>query len=204
MKRLFLVVLLMGRASLIDAQQGSAIDPSAVAVDQEPRHHVVFANDFVRIIDAMFPGLYVSQNHTHSLDHVTVVILSGRDDAQGQARVGFAGFAKGGYSHVVTSPESGVMRFIDVELRAPDHGEGDEDPQPGHVTVLNNARVRITRVKLEAGQSLAAHHHVDGYVAVGVRGGDGPGTWSWHPSGEPPADVEAGRQPVEIVEIQPK
>jgi hypothetical protein len=204
MKRLILIVLLLGGASLVDARQGSSIDPSAVAVDQEPRHHLVFANDFVRIIDALFPGFYVSQNHTHSLDHVTVVILSGRDDAQGKARVGFAGFAKGGYSHVVISPESGVMRFIDVELRGPDHGEGDEDPQAGHVPVLNNARVRITRVKLDAGQSLPEHHHVDGYVAVVVRGGDGPGTWSWHASGEPPVVVETGRQALEFVEIQPK
>jgi quercetin dioxygenase-like cupin family protein len=204
MQRFFLVALLLGSASLIDARQGSSIDPTAVAVDQEPRHHLVFANDFVRIIDAVFPGFYVSQNHTHSLDHATVVILSGRDDAQGQARVGFAGFAKGGYSHVVTSPESGVMRFIDVEMRAPDHGEGDEDPQDAHVPVLNNSRVRMTRVKLEAGQSLTGHHHVDGYVAVVVRGGEGPGTWSWHPSGEPPMTVEAGRQRLEFVEIQPK
>src|SRR5206468_124093 len=149
----------------------------AVPVDQEPRHRLVFFNEFVRVIDAVFPGFYVSQNHTHAADHVTVVIVAGRDGPQAQARVGFAGFAKGGYSHVVTNPAPGPMRFIDVELSGPDRGSGDEEQQTGHVTVLNNVKVRVTRMKLDRGQSVAAHRHVNGYVSVTVRGGDGPGAW---------------------------
>jgi hypothetical protein len=179
-------------------------DAAAVPVDQEPRHHLVFANEFVRIIDALFPGFYVSQNHTHAADHVTVVIVAGRDDAQGQARVGFAGFAKGGYSHVVTNPAPGPMRFIDVELRAPDRGTGGDDAQSGHFTVLNNTRVRIVRVKIDPGQSVTEHRHVNGYVSVTVRGGEGAGTWKWHPAGEPAATLESGRQALDVVEITPK
>jgi hypothetical protein len=177
---------------------------SAVPVDQEPRHRVVFANDSVRVIDALFPAFYVSQNHTHAADHVTVVIVSGRDDPQGRARVGFAGFAKGGYTHVVTNPAPGPMRFIDVELRAADRGVGDDGQLPGHTVVLNNSKVRITRVKLDPGQPVPEHQHVHGYLSVYVRGGDGPGTWKWHPSGEPAAKLDPGKQPLEIVEIQPK
>src|SRR4051794_5887466 len=113
------VLLTLGCSAALCAQQPATapelgvVIPSeiaAVPVDQEPRHHLVFGNDFVRIIDAVFPGFYVSQNHTHSADHVTVVIAFGHDDALAQARVGFAGFAKGGYTHVVTNPASGAMR----------------------------------------------------------------------------------------------
>src|SRR4051794_30544516 len=186
MRRLLGLVLAPLLGALAAAQQPASspplvvlpqIDSIAIPVDQEPRHHLVFVNDFVRIIDALFPGFYVSQNHTHSLDHVTVVIVSGRDDAQGQARVGFAGFAKGGYTHVVTNPSAGPMRFIDVELRGADRGVGDDDLEVGHAIVLNNARVRITRVKLGAGESVPDHRHVNGYLSVAIRGGEGPGAW---------------------------
>ena len=176
----------------------------AVPVDQEPRHRLAFTSDFVRVIDAVFPGFYVSQNHTHAADHVTVVIVAGRDDPQGQARVGFAGFARGGYTHVVTNPAPAPMRFIDVELRAADRGVGDDEPLAGHVVVLNNGKVRITRVKLAAGQSVTEHRHVNGYMSVYVRGGEGPGTWKWHASAETAAALESGKQALEIVEIQPK
>jgi len=213
MRHLSALCLTLGCTAALYAQQPATTpapsvlipsEPPAVPVDQEPRHHLVFVNEFVRIIDAVFPAFYVSQNHTHSADHVTVVIVAGRDDAQGQARVGFAGFAKGGYSHVVTNPAAAPMRFIDVELRGPDRGSGDEEQQPSHVTVLNNSKVRIVRVKLERGQSVAGHRHVNGYVSVGVRGGDGAGTWKWHASGDVAAALEAGKQPLEIVEIEPK
>lgn len=200
----FLAVFCFAVASLL-AQQGSAVDVAAVPVDQEPRHRVVFTNDFVRIIDAFLPPLYVSQNHTHALDNVAVTILPGVEGPRGQARVGFAGFSRGGYTHVVTNPNTGPMRFIDVELRAAEHGvSGDEPPQDNHLTVLNNSRVRISRVKLDAGQSVSGHQHASGYVSVVVRGGEGAGTWRWHPANEPAAALDAGRQPLEIVEIEPK
>ena len=159
----------------------------------------------MRVIDALFPPLYVSAYHTHTADNVAVTILSGRADAQGQARIGFAGFSRGGYSHVITNPANAPMRFIDVELLAADRGatgapEGLED----HEVVLNNARVRVLRVKVDAAQAIADHRHGAGYVSVTVRGGDGPGTWRWHGSADGTAPLRAGRQALDIVEIEPK
>ena len=181
--------------------------PGAVPVEQEPRHRLVFVNDFVRIIDAVLPPLYVSQNHTHTFDNVAVTILSGLEGPREQARVGFAGFSRGGYSHVITNPNTAPMRFIDVELRAGDRPlppAGDFNDQPNHVIVLNNTRVKITRVKLEAGRSVPDHQHAAGYVSVVVRGGEGAGTWRWHGAGEAAATLDAGKQALEIVEIEPK
>jgi hypothetical protein len=163
-----------------------AQDLSAVPIEQEPRHRLVFVNEFVRVIDALLPPLYVSQNHTHTLDNVAVTILSGLDGAQGQARVGFAGFSRGGYSHIITNPNTGPMRFIAVELRAADaSAAGEELPQSNHTAVLTNAQVRVSRVKLDAGQSVADHMHHAGYVSVVVRGADGAGSWKWHAGSEP-------------------
>lgn len=192
--------VLVGRA-----EQTPPLDPAAVPVEQEPRHRLAFVNEFVRIIDATLPPLYVSQNHTHTLDAVSVTILSGLGGAQAQARVGFAGFSRGGYSHVITNPNTVPMRFIAVELRAPDGGgAGEEIAQANHTTVLSNPRVRVSRVKLDAGQRIAEHTHQAGFVSVVVRGADGAGNWKWHGASEAAEPLAAGAQALENVEVEPR
>ena len=205
MKPYGVLACLFAAAAALGAQQGSGVDPSAMPVDQEPRHRVVFTNSFVRIIDALFPPLYVSTYHTHLADNVAITIVPGRDDAQGQARIGFAGFSRGGYSHVITNPANAPMRFIDVELLSADRAAAFGDPAPAnHTAVLNNSRVRIWRVRLDAGQSLTDHQHGGGYVGVTVRGGDGAGTWHWYGSSDNPPPLRAGKQALEIVEVEPR
>ena len=205
MNRLAFLAVLSVAAGSLAAQQGSAIDPTAVPVEQEPRHRLVFANAFVRIIDAQFPPLYVSSYHTHLADNVAVTILPGREDAQGQARIGFAGYSRGGYSHVITNPANAPMRFIDVELLGADRNVAFGDPVPdSHTLTLTNSRVRIWRVRIEPRQSIADHRHGSGYVAVTVRGGEGPGTWRWHGSSDGPVPLRSGTRVLEIVEIEPR
>src|SRR4029453_6692220 len=89
---------------LPQAQQSmTPADVPAVPIEQELRHRLVFTNDFVRVLDVLLPPLYVSQNHTHLYDNVAVTILPGMDGPQGQARIGFAGYSRGGYTHVITN-----------------------------------------------------------------------------------------------------
>lgn len=201
--RALIIALLVGAGVLVRAQS-PAIDPAAVPVEQEPRHRLVFTNEFVRVLDVLLPPLYVSQNHTHTYDSVAVTIVSGIDGPQGQARVGFAGYARGGYSHVLTNQNTGPMRIVAVELRSADRGSAEELRQDEHVPVLTNARVRITRVRLSAGESVPEHKHPNGYVSVIVRGGEGPGVWKWHPSGEAAATLTGGAEPLELVEVEPR
>ena len=202
-QRLALVAVVSLAGASLGAHQAGGIDPAAIAVEQEPHHRLVFTNDFVRIIDATLPPLYVSEKHTHALDNIAVAIQMG--SAQGQSRVGFASFARGGYSHVITNPNLGPMRFIDVELRAADRGESDgESEQIGHEFVLSNVRVRVSRVTLDPGATIDQHQHASGYVTVIIRGGEGPGVWRWHPSGEPASALKSGRQTLELVEIEPR
>lgn len=203
-KRALFILLALAAGPALRAQQSPGIDPSAVPIEQEPRHRLVFTNDFVRVLDVLLPPLYVSQNHTHTYDSVAVTIVSGIDGPQGQARVGFAGYARGGYSHILTNQNTGPMRIVAVELRAPDRGGAEDVPQAEHVPVLSNARVRITRVRMTAGESVPDHQHPNGYVSVVVRGGEGPGAWRWHPAGEAPATLAAGSEPLELVEVEPR
>jgi len=205
MRRVLLPVVLVAAVLVGRAEQAPPLDPAAVPIEQEPRHRLVFVNEFVRVIDAMLPPLYVSQNHTHTLDNVSVTILTGLDGAQAQARVGFAGFSRGGYSHIITNPHTAPMRFIAVELRAPDaSGAGEEMPQPNHTTVLSNTRVRVSRLKLDVGQGIAEHKHQAGFVSIVVRGADGPGNWKWHGGSEAAGPLAAGAQLLEVVEVEPR
>src|SRR5436190_4685097 len=140
MKRFLLFAIILSGGLAARAQQPIQLPPQldsvppAIPIEQEPHHRLVFVNEFIRVIDALLPPLYVSQNHTHTLDNVAVTILPGIDGPQGQARIGFAGFSRGGYSHVITNPNATPMRFIAVELRGADRGGAEDAPQLDHVT----------------------------------------------------------------------
>jgi hypothetical protein len=193
-------ILLIAAATAVLAQE-----PSSVPVDQEPHHKVVFKNDFVRVVDATFPAGYVTLNHRHDIDNVAVTISTGRDDAESQTRVGRAGFSKGGYSHRVTNSGPGIMRFIDVEILKSDRPTSPAVQLPNHKLELENDRVRIYRVKLAPGESLASHTHPAGWLEVTVSGGAGPGAYLWRGASDAgPLKVLAGAAALEIVELEPK
>jgi hypothetical protein len=186
------------------AQQARTFDPNAVPVDKEPQHHLVFANDFVHVVDARLPPGYKSLNHTHSLDNVAVTISPGSNDAQAVARIGRAGFSKGGYSHTVTNSGSIELRFIDVELvKADSPGAAAFPDQPQHKLETENERVRVYRIKLAPGESLSAHQHSSGSLAVIISGGTGPGSFQWY-AANTSNPLTAGPSGLEIVELEPK
>jgi hypothetical protein len=185
-------------------QQARTIDPNAIPVDKEPQHHLVFANDFVRVVDARLPPGYKSLNHTHALDNVTVTISPGSTDAQAVARIGRAGFSRGGYSHTVTNSGSIELRFINVELlRADSPGSAAFPDQPQHKLETENERVRVYRIKLAPGESLPAHRHSSGWIAVTVAGGTGPGSFQWYAAGAS-NPLTAGPSGLEVVELEPR
>ncbi len=201
MKWLLAAVCLVG-VSTLSAQQ--RLDPSAVPAQQEPHHHLVFANDFVRVLDATFPSGYVTLNHSHLADNVIVTLALGRDDAQTLSRIGRATFNKGGYSHTVTNAGPGVARFIEVDLLGTDHPHAAAVADSAwHKLEGENDRVRIYRVTVPPGERLEPHTHEAGWMAVTVKGGMGPGTAQWRPAGTS-NPLAAGTDPLELVEIEPK
>ena len=98
-------------------------------------------------------------------------------------------------SHLTSLNTHGVF-----EAAADDH----EISPPDVNEVLANAKVRISRIALDAAEKLEGHHHAAGYASVIVRGGEGPGAWKWHPAGEAAATIDPGKQPMELVEIEPR
>src|SRR5262245_4537495 len=179
--------------------------PAEVPVDQEPQHKVVFKNDYVRVLDATLPPGYVTLNHRHDIDNVSVTMSNGRDGEAALRGIGRAGFAKGGYAHAVTNSGPGVMRFIVVELFKSDRANASAVSLPKHTLETENDRVRIYRVKLTPGESLESHRHNAGWVEVTVTGRDKPGSSAWHAAGEThPLTTSAAGPAVELVELEPK
>jgi quercetin dioxygenase-like cupin family protein len=193
-------------ASLAGQQPARQIDPAAIPVDREPQHKLVFANEYVRVLDVRFAPGYVSLMHTHTADNTAITIVPGTPGPEAEARIGRGGFSRGGYSHVARNTGTQEMRLIDVEFHKSDRPNSPAAPdRPGHALESEQDSVRVYRVKLAPGESLASHTHAAGWMAVTVRGGDGPGTYRWHAGGATvPLAAPAGGAALEIVEFEPK
>jgi quercetin dioxygenase-like cupin family protein len=142
---------------------------SPVPVANEPRHHLKFKNEYVRVFDVVVPPGDATLFHVHSNDYAFVSI----GDATLKAEVmggqpgdlilknGEARFTKGPITHRVTNVASAPFRNITIEiLKSPGPvGFSTLDTSPGHSIVLENDRVRIERLILEPGQSTKTHTH---------------------------------------------
>src|SRR5215216_3210310 len=126
-----------------------------VPVLKEPRHHLKFENQYVRVIDAILPPGEATLFHTHSIDNVPVAISGGKlkVEVMGQAgesystvETGSVSFAKAAYSHRITNVGESTARFIDAEILSSPAGESDTGPMgkvTGYELVLDNERVRV-------------------------------------------------------------
>ncbi|MFY9556443.1 MAG: hypothetical protein WAV20_01365 [Blastocatellia bacterium] len=142
---------------------------SPVPVAAEPRHHLKFENEYVRVFDVMVPPGDATLFHVHSNDYVFVTI----GDANLKAEVlggqpvdlvlknGEARFSKGPITHRVSNPAQAPFRNITIEiLKSPGAaGASTPDTSPGHSIVLDNERVQVERLVLEPGQSTNMHTH---------------------------------------------
>ncbi len=99
-----------------------------VPVDKEPHHHFVFQNQYVRVLDVLFPAGEASLFHTHSNDNVGIPISGDKTQSQPAGGVwsevqdvkpGEAGFRKArgqAYTHRVRSAGKLPFHVIDVEI----------------------------------------------------------------------------------------
>jgi quercetin dioxygenase-like cupin family protein len=99
-----------------------------VPIEQEPHHHVVFQNQYVRVLDVVFPPGDPSLFHTHSNDNVSVAlsgdftksqVMGGEWSEPVPVIPGAVAFhkAKGQpYTHRVGSAGEKAFHVIDVEI----------------------------------------------------------------------------------------
>ena len=107
------------------AGNGTENDP--VPVEREPHHHVVFENQYLRLLDVLVPAGEMTLFHTHSLDNVAVLLADttlknqnpGEDWTERPITHGSVGFRAGTktpYTHRIMNPVSVVFHVMDVEI----------------------------------------------------------------------------------------
>jgi quercetin dioxygenase-like cupin family protein len=112
-------------ATIESKAQGTATDP--VAVEQEPHHHVVFENQYVRVLDVVVNPGDTTLFHKHSLDNVAVQLndanikrqFPGEDWVATPAKEGSVGFVAGTttpYTHRISNAGTTVFHVLDIEI----------------------------------------------------------------------------------------
>jgi len=107
------------------AGTGTGKDP--VPVEREPHHHVVFENQYVRLLDVVVPPGEMTLFHTHSLDNVAVLLAdtSLKNQNPGEdwterpithGSVGFRAGTKAPYTHRIMNTGAVVFHVMDVEI----------------------------------------------------------------------------------------
>jgi quercetin dioxygenase-like cupin family protein len=190
-----------------------------VPVTEEPRHKVVFANRYVRVIDAALPVGDTTLFHTHDLDNVPVVIAGGTirteviagSTTETTLEVGRAWFAKAAYTHQIANIGSTPLRFIDAEILARWNGP-PPDPRPldlpHEATIVENDIVRLASITLAPQETLVEHTHLRPFLQVEVSGGSvqqlprAAGSFSWFDAGKRHPLQNTGDRPYETVIVE--
>ncbi len=150
--------------------QSNAQD-QAVPIEQEPRHKLVFENDTLRIFDTRIPVGDVSLFHTHSFDSAFVCIDGGETQSEELGKpiqkrppfnsgdVWYRPHATTPLTHRVTNLGQTNFRVLDIELRKPlmESDVAMTKLPNNFVPILENDRVRVTRLTLKPGEKTPAH-----------------------------------------------
>jgi len=121
MKRLFIVLALLFSDSL------PAQAPVAVPVGKEPRHRLVFENEYVRVFRVSIPAHDATLLHQHDLPYVYVSIgpadfinaVAGKPEAHVVMTDGQVGYSRGGFAHIARTDAGIPFENLTIELLKP-------------------------------------------------------------------------------------
>ena len=167
----------------------------AVDIDHEQHHHLVLANDYVRVYRVEVAPHESTKLHFHQKDYVWVSIgpADVTNTVQGKAPVkvtmadGDAHFTPGNFAHVATNDSSQPFRNYTIALQR----NGAVQLQPGqdehNVVLLNNGTVeslfvkdgvRAMEITLGSGASISGPHLQRPHLLISVNPDDGRVEWS--------------------------
>jgi hypothetical protein len=149
-----------------------------VPIEQEPRHQLKFQNKHVRFFDVLLPPGYRGIYHSHLLDGVFVNIEAAETRAQDLGAepedrapriIGetyFLNYAKKPKVHKVANIGSAAYRVTDTEIVQNCGGFAPVKDGEGQTLILDNERVRVTRIMIGPGEKIALHPPCGMLVAV--------------------------------------
>ena len=175
MKRiLFLFPLLI---SFLQAQTAPVVDVSA-----EPMHHVVFQNDYVRILKVEVPPHTASLLHRHDHDYIYISLGDAHIASQPEnkpeiditLKAGEARFSPGNFAHVTKNLGDQPFHVIAVELLQPQTSRWPEDagektfPGGSSKILFVKDGVRVSEVNLAPGGVIPSHHHDGPHLVIAL------------------------------------
>jgi hypothetical protein len=192
-----------------------------VPLEQEPRHHLLFANESLRVISPQIPPGDTTLEHLHTHDEATICIhgSSTRGKPHGgewgnpgmvcaPGRAGVTEYTGNPRSHTVQNVGPETYHLLLVEnLRDSGWTDHPAIDIPGAKMVRENRSFHIYDAELSS-SNLPAHSHeaptvvvlVSGEATVGGKHLDKPGTWALVPAGEKHSVTAQGS--AHIVEIE--
>jgi hypothetical protein len=147
-----------------------ALASEPVPIDQEPRHRLAFSNAHVRFFDVRLPPGYRSLMHLHHHDGVFVNIAPSETlaedwDQPAVLRPGrppgesyFIGYGTRPKAHRVSNVGQTPYHVTDTEiLRGCGSGRHAADEPADAPVIVDNDKVRVTRLELAPGGSATLH-----------------------------------------------
>jgi len=121
MKRLFLVLGLLLSASLL------AQAPTAVPIPQEPHHHLVLENEYVRVFRVSVPPHESTLLHQHDAPYLYVALgaadvinaVQGKPEVRLVMADGQLGYSPGHFAHIARNESATPFNNVTIELLRP-------------------------------------------------------------------------------------
>ena len=177
---LFLTVLLTAQA----AQE--------VEITAEPHHHLVLANDQVRVFNVEVTPHSETLMHWHRHDYIYVTLgfsevvnaVKGKDPVTVKLQDGQTGFLPGGFAHMARNLSAQAFRNVTIELlqddklrHSPAHWDPAHPEEDRGLEILNGGTkeilfvkdgVRVSEFELQPGAVIPLHQHAGPHLVVAL------------------------------------
>jgi hypothetical protein len=151
-----------------------------VPVSEEPRHHKLLANEWVRVLDVHIPPHDTTLTHKHSTPSVFIVLSSTRTGSQVLIEPRKATFAAGNIwfesfqdtprIHRVWNADTVEFHVMDIELPHAPISAGNATDPPFSKLLFDAKPVRAYRLTLPPGQHQALPRSPSPVLVVGLSG----------------------------------
>jgi quercetin dioxygenase-like cupin family protein len=167
--------------ALLAAQAGHEVE-----ITNEPHHHLVFANDQVRVFSVEVAPHTDTLPHWHHHDYMYVMLgasqivneVEGKDPVNVKLQDAQVGFTPGNFAHVVRNGDQ-PFRNLTIELLQDDklrQSTPHWDEERGLDVLQGGTRevlwvkdvVRASEVELQPGGSFPRHHHAGPHLVVAL------------------------------------
>ncbi len=155
-----------------------------VPVSKEPRHHVVFENEKVRLLNVLLPPGDTTQYHVHSTPSVFICFtktnttsqLIHQQPVQGTSNAGYVWFENLKPPHIKThrvwNQDIDTFHVMDVEVLSNDSGFTQKPILLPHTQLtINTPWARTYKIELKKFEKVVIEEHPSALMLVGINNG---------------------------------